>query len=107
MADPTNPANTPVPPSFKNPDTVPFIYFDVAPTFGTMAGAIQIELAARILLPTPDGGAKAEFVTTAHLRCSPAAAGSLRKAIEKCLELVKQLQEKGQASEAAAVGKLN
>jgi hypothetical protein len=91
------------PPSFKNPDSTPFIYFDIAPFFGIMAGAIQIELAARTLSPTQDERISTEFITTAHLRCSPAAARHLREAIDKSLEMLERPHE----PLAASVGKLN
>lgn len=63
------------------------VYFDIAPAFGIMGGAIQIELASRILHPD---GAKVmiEFVTNGHLRCSPAAAVDLRNAIDKALAML-------------------
>jgi hypothetical protein len=89
-------------PPLHSPDTAPFIYFDVAPTLGTMAGAIQIELAARTLVPSEGGKVRAEYVVTGRLRCSPAAAAALRQAIDKALDLLKQLQETSGASTAAA-----
>ena len=72
-------------------ESAPFIYFDGVPTFGIRNGAIQIELAANTILP--DGkGVKIDVVMTAHLRCSPAAASSLRKTIDKALALLQQEQ---------------
>ena len=41
---------------YENVDTAPFVYFDLTPTHGILGGAIQIELAARILNAVPDGG---------------------------------------------------
>jgi hypothetical protein len=84
MADPVD---APPPPSFKNTDASPFIYFDFAPTFGVLGGAVQIELAARVLVPgrTEVG---VEFVATAHLRCSPAAALDLRNALDQALDML-------------------
>jgi hypothetical protein len=90
------------PPPYKNADSAPFVYFDIAPVFGTMAGAIQIELASRILSPTDDRKIATEFVTTGRLRCSPAAARELREAIDKSLELLAQSQEA-----PVVAGKLN
>jgi hypothetical protein len=73
-------------------ESAPFIYFDGVPTFGIRNGAIQIELAANTILP--DGkGVKIEVVMTAHLRCSPAAASSLRETIDKALALLQQEQQ--------------
>ena len=37
---------------YENVDTAPFVYFDLSPTHGILGGAIQIELAARILSQT-------------------------------------------------------
>jgi hypothetical protein len=61
------------------------VYFEFAPAFGVFAGAIQIELASRILTPRPGGAVDIEFVTSGRLRCSPAAAAHLRDAINKSL----------------------
>ena len=81
------------PPPYKNHDGVPFVHFDLAAAYGMTNGAIQIELGARILMPTPDDKVAVEFATTAHLRCSPQAARFLRNAIDKALEMVAQPQE--------------
>lgn len=80
----------PLIPPYKNPDGTPFIYFDVVPVFGTMADAIQIELAARVLSPAPDQQIITEFVASGRLRCSPAAAIELREAINKALDMLAQ-----------------
>jgi hypothetical protein len=98
MADPVHPQS----PTFKHPDSVPFIYFDIAPNFGVLAGAVEIELAARTLIPAPDGKTLVQFVGTGHLRCSPAAAAHLREALNKALEMLEHPQEA-----ATAVGRLN
>jgi hypothetical protein len=93
-------------PPFHSPDTAPVIYFDIAPTFGVMAGAVQIELATRVLVPVEDGNTRAEFVVTGRLRCSPAAIADLKQAIERSLEMLKQIQEQpaGSTPTAAAAG---
>lgn len=57
-----------------------------------MAGAIQVELAARTLIPSDTGGASAEIVCTAHLRCGPIAARNLLEALTKALEMAEQPQ---------------
>ena len=75
---------------FKNPDTVPFIYFDLAPNHGVMNGSVQIELVARTISPGLNGGTRVEFIGTAHLRCSPTAAAYLRDAIDKALKMLAQ-----------------
>jgi hypothetical protein len=34
---------------YENVDTAPIVYFDIAPAHGVIGGAVQIELAVRIL----------------------------------------------------------
>jgi hypothetical protein len=97
----TDPQGAVPPPVLKHSHTAPFIYFDVAPTYGVMAGAIEIELVARILIPSTEPQPKAEAVTTAHLRCSPVAAASLRDALNKALEMHQQFQDQAIALVAA------
>lgn len=72
---------------FRTPDSAQFVYFDWAPFFGVFSGAIQIELASRILVPA-GGQVGAEFVINAHLRCTPDAAISLRNALDKALKML-------------------
>jgi hypothetical protein len=46
------------PPDLIYEDTgamAPLIYFDIIGAYGTMHGAIEVELATRILVPKPDG----------------------------------------------------
>jgi hypothetical protein len=72
-------------------EQAPFIYFDGVSCFGTNGGTIQIELGANTL--TPEGsGVKVDVLLTAHLRCSPAAAITLRDSIDKALAMLKQGQ---------------
>jgi hypothetical protein len=86
----------------------PFIYCDGVSALGTQAGAIQIELAARTILPTPDGGTRNEYVATAHLRCSPAAAIALKEALDKALAMLAQAMQQGQEQPPQpAPGRLN
>lgn len=101
MADPADPTISTNVPSYDDASDAPFVYFDIAPVFGTFNGAIQIELASRLLVPAPDGTVGIKFRTTGRLRCSPAAAGHLRDAIEAALKMLEQPQG------AAASGKLN
>jgi hypothetical protein len=89
-------------PPYKDSASAPFVYFDLTGALGVMNGAVQIELASRILIPLPDGNATAEFVTTGHLRCSPTAAMTLRDAIDKTLQMLQQ-----PLPQAVAPGKLN
>jgi hypothetical protein len=103
MADAPNATITTQPPLYEDLGTAPFIYFDMAPSFGVMAGAVQIELASRILIPNASGGVDVKFIATAHLRCSPAAAQNLRSALEATLKMFEQPQEQP----SVAAGRLN
>jgi hypothetical protein len=72
MSDsPGNPDTVTTP--YEDCSTAPFVYFDIVPTHGIMNGAIQIELASRILAPG-DGAVVIKFLTSGRLRCSPSAA---------------------------------
>jgi len=83
--------------------SVPFVYFDGASCHGTINGAIQIEVIARILIPNADGPVGFKAVPTARLRCSPAAAQSLRLSIDEALKMIEQPQPQP----AAVAYKLN
>lgn len=87
-------------PAYRNVDSAPHVYFDLVPAFGVMEGAIQIELAGRVISPTDDSGTLIEFVTTARLRCSPAAARQLLESLEKALAMIQQAET---APEGAAI----
>jgi hypothetical protein len=105
MTDPTDP---PISPNYEDPRTAPVIYFDLAPTFGTLAGVVQIELASRILIPTADGGASAKFVAVGRLRCSPTAARYLREALDRSLEMIERpATNPPEGGPAGATGRLN
>lgn len=67
----------------------PFVYFDHAVTFGPLSGVIRVELVAHVIVPERDG-TRPETVWAAHLRCSPAAAASLRDALNGALEALQQ-----------------
>jgi hypothetical protein len=75
-----------------------FLYFDGVSAFGHINGAIQIELAANALDIVEDGTVEVRRVTTAHIRCSPAAAADLAQAIGKALEMQQSPNEKAPAS---------
>jgi hypothetical protein len=75
-------------PLLKNAGTSPLVYFDKVPVFGTYAGNLEIELAARMLMPKPDGGVVADMCCTGHLRCSPQAAIELIDALQKALDML-------------------
>jgi hypothetical protein len=72
--------------------TAPIIYFDYAPTSGILSGVIQIELAARTLLPLANGSAAPRVVEVGRIRCSPAAAKALKEALEAALKTLEQPQ---------------
>lgn len=89
MTDDTMPPKA----SYRNSDDAAFVYFDNAPAYGVLMGAIQVELSANVLLPVAkDGGIAVQEVVTAHLRCSPAAALALRTALGKALEMIQNSQ---------------
>ena len=41
----------------------PLIYFDIVGAYGTMNGAVEVELATRILVPRPDGTTEVKFIS--------------------------------------------
>ena len=82
--------------------TAPIIYFDFVPTYGTLGGMIQIELAARVLQPLQDGSVGTPTIEIGHLRCNPTAAKFLKDALEGALKMLEQPQ-----APPPAVGKLN
>jgi hypothetical protein len=94
-----------LPPPYRTSDQAAFIYFDAAPTYGTLNGAVQIELVSRVMRPIGPGPTDiaVEFLITDHIRCSPAAAISLRDALNRALELLQQPQ----AAPATEANKLN
>ncbi len=91
MADPEMPANSqgPVTISTSSSERAPIIYFDGASCFGHHNGAIQIELAANLLMPL-GAAVRVDVIQTAHLRCTPAAALALREALDKALAMLRQ-----------------
>jgi hypothetical protein len=92
MADPETPATS----------QGPVIYFDGASCFGHHNGAIQIELAANLLMPV-GAAVRVDVVQTAHLRCSVAAALALREALEKALAMYQQGQQQPRPEEIPTV----
>ena len=94
MTDPETPstAQGPVTISSSSAERAPIIYFDGASCFGHHNGAIQIELAANLLMPV-GAAVRVDVVQTAHLRCSVAAALALREALAKALAMFRQGQQ--------------
>jgi hypothetical protein len=77
---------------------VPIIYFDGASCHGTVGGAIQVEVIARILIPMADGSVDFKAVPTARLRCSPSGAQSLLSSLDGALKMAAQPQQKTAAA---------
>ncbi len=84
---PTKPPGSASAPLMKNAAAAPFVVFDNVPVMGSYQGNIEVELAARTLMPKPDGSVVAELNCVAHLRCSVTAAAMLIEALEKALEI--------------------
>lgn len=83
------PATAPLP-LLKNAGAAPLVYFDSVPVYGTFAGNLEIELAAR--MPKPDGTVIADMACTAHLRCSAPAARMLIEALTSALAMAERSQ---------------
>lgn len=90
---PKPPAAPGAAPLLKNSAAAPIVYFDNVPVFGTYAGNLEIELAARQLLPRADGSVAADMACTAHLRTSPQGAVMLIDALTKALDMLSKQQE--------------
>lgn len=87
--------NTKPPPGLVYEDTgamAPVVYFDIIGAYGTMNGAIEVELATRILVPKSDGSTEIKFLSTARLRCSANAAINLRNGLDAALKMLEQPQ---------------
>ena len=81
----------------------PLVYFDIVGAYGTMNGAVELELATRILVPKPDGSTEVKFISSGRIRCSAIAAVNLRNGIDAALKMLEQPQD----STAIGSGKLN
>ena len=83
------------PPDFIYEDTggaTPLVYFDIVAAYGAMHGAIEVELATRILVPRPDGSTEIKFISSGRLRCSATAATNLRDGLNAALKMLEQPQ---------------
>lgn len=83
------------PPDLIYEDTggmAPLVFFDIVGAYGTFNGAIEIELATRILVPKPDGSTEVKFLSSGRLRCSAAAAANLRSGVDAALRMLEQPQ---------------
>ena len=79
------------PPEIVYQDTgglAPLIYFDIVGAYGTMHGAVEIELATRILVPRADGSTEVKFISCGRLRCTPSAAANLRSGLDAALKML-------------------
>jgi hypothetical protein len=79
------------PPDLIYEDTgaaAPLVYFDIIGAYG----AIEVELATRILVPKPDGSTEVKFISSGRLRCSAHAAANLRQALDTALKMLEQPQ---------------
>ena len=74
----------------------PLVYFDI--------GAVEVELATRILVPKPDGSTEVKFISSGRIRCSANAATNLRNGLDAALKMLEQPQAN---ATAIAAGKLN
>jgi hypothetical protein len=97
MADPDTPVTNQggVTISPASAERAPLIYFDGVSCFGHHNGAIQIELAANLLMPV-GAGVRVDIIQTGHIRCSPAAAVALREALDKALAMYQQGQQQAE-----------
>ena len=86
--------------AYANDSAVPFVYFDGVACHGALHGVIEIELAARILIPKRDGGVEIRIVPTGRLRCSPAAAESLIQSIQIAVKMAHQVRQQPPAAAA-------
>jgi hypothetical protein len=82
--------------SSSSSERAPFIYFDGASCTGQHNGAIQIELAANVLMPT-SAGVRTDVIQTGHIRCTHAAAVQLRDALDKTIAMIQKGQDQSQA----------
>jgi hypothetical protein len=81
----------------------PLVYFDIVGAYGTMHGAIEVELATRILVPKPDGTTEVKFLSSGRLRCSATAAANLRAGLDAALKML----EAPQPNPVVAASKMN
>jgi hypothetical protein len=102
MSESTDTDNKKLPAGYIGVSTAPVIFFDFAPTHGVFGGVVQVELAARALLPLVGGGVDMKVIEVARLRCTPTAAKFLKEALAAALNML----EKPQAT-PPEVGNLN
>jgi hypothetical protein len=91
MSDPTSGA--PAAPAYHERPDAPVVYFDLIAAHGVMNGAIQIELACRVLTPGAGTDVTVSFTPSGRLRCSPVAARGLRDSIDAALKMFEEPQQ--------------
>jgi hypothetical protein len=64
--DPRTPPSQAIQVTASPAEAAPFIYFDRVASFGINFGVVQMELAANVIFPQPNGGAQNGAVFTAH-----------------------------------------
>jgi len=79
--------------AYSELSTAPFIYFDGVSCHGAMHGVIEIELVARTMAPTADGGVHMGIVPVGRLRCSVAAGAALIDSIQKATKMAEQPEQ--------------
>lgn len=72
---------------FKNAASAPMVFFDSVPSYGTLGGVIEVEIAARVLVSRSDGTVGVEVISAGHLRCGIEAAASLRDTLDRALTM--------------------
>jgi hypothetical protein len=92
LADEEIATPTEFPPYDDTGGAAPLIYFDIVGAYGIMHGAIELEIATRILVPKRDDTTQARFISTGRIRCSPNAAINLRNSIDAALKMLEQPQ---------------
>ena len=96
-------SDVPAIPPYEEIPAAPVVYFDLVAANGIMNGAIQIELAHRILTPVVGSNdVLVKFAASARLRCSPVAAQALIASLQGALQMLEQA-----SGPVAAAAKLN
>jgi hypothetical protein len=86
-------------PPYENVSSAPVVFFDRTPAHGTTGGNIEVELAVRALCPNADG-VDIKLLTSARLRCTPAAARHLIWALNAALKMQEDLSQQAPAQPA-------
>lgn len=71
----------------------PIIFFELAPSFGHIAGIIDVCLATTRAKPGVDGSVTREATVVANLRCSAIGARELRDALNGALLMLEPVEK--------------